>query len=72
LSTIKKAGRVRIVVQGEAHVATWRVDGSNVVVSSQVGDATAALGGLSSAPAAVARETFRQLAREARKGASRR
>ncbi len=67
----EKAGRVRVMVHGESYSATWRVDGPNVMISSAVGEAKAALGGLASAPASVAMEKLRQMAKAAHKPAVR-
>ena len=45
MSINEKTGRIRVVVHGETYSATWRVDGPKVVISSAMGEASAALGG---------------------------
>ncbi|MGC1303775.1 MAG: hypothetical protein WA840_15525 [Caulobacteraceae bacterium] len=59
----EKAGRLTLVEAGRTYRATWKVVGLRVEVICDLGVEQANLGALAAAPAAVARETLRQMAR---------
>jgi len=61
----EKTGRIRLSVWGKTYSATWRVDGLRVFVQSSIGDGSAPLGGLASAPAIVAGERFKEIIKTA-------
>ena len=65
LSSIEKAGRVRVVVHGQSYSADWRVVGTRVELVSSIGEDSAFLGGLALAPATVAGEKLREMAKAA-------
>jgi hypothetical protein len=69
LSVEEKSGRIRVAVNGQSYAAEWRVSGPSVFVTSSLGEASALLGGLASAPATVAGETLRQMVKAANRPA---
>ena len=64
---MEKTGRIRTTFNGLNYSATWKVVGPIVEVTSALGFASAKLGGLATAPATVAVEKLREMAREASK-----
>jgi hypothetical protein len=66
---VEKTGRIRTNFNGLNYSATWRVVGAVVEVTSTLRSANAKLGGLATAPATVAVEKLREMAREASKPA---
>ncbi len=65
MSGREKAGRIRLNVWGQTYSATWRVEGPRVFVQSALGEDSAPLGGLASAPAIVASEKFKEMIKTA-------
>jgi hypothetical protein len=65
LSNEEKTGRIRVAVNGQSYSADWEVSGQHVLVRSSLGEGSALLGGLTSAPATVATEKLREMAKAA-------
>jgi hypothetical protein len=56
-----KAGHIRVTVYGKSHKAAWRVVGSTIFVTSPLGEGSAYLGALATAPATAACEKLREM-----------
>jgi len=69
LSGIEKVGKIQVVIDGRSYKAEWRVVGPSLEVVSDIGNATVVLGALKSAPASVAQEKLREMARQANRPA---
>jgi hypothetical protein len=61
----QKDGRIRVSVYGKLYTADWKVIAGRVVITSDIGDGSVALGGLASAPAAAATEKFTEMVKAA-------
>ena len=62
-------GQVTVRLGGREYRGTWRVVGSRVEVTSEVGTNSALLGPLASAPASVTREKLVEMAKAAERQA---
>lgn len=65
LAVMDNAGRITLTESGQVFRADWRATGGAVELTSPLGAARVHLGALRTAPAAVAREQFREMVREA-------
>jgi hypothetical protein len=63
-------GRVRIQTFGKSYVATWRIVGDTVEVTSTLGVGSVILGGLASSPSIAATDKLREMALQASKPAA--
>lgn len=70
MSRSDATGRVRVQTFGKSYVATWRIVGDTVEVTSTLGVGSVILGGLASSPSIAATEKLREMALQASKPAA--